>query len=180
MILVIEKHFDKLEEQRKRLLEEVEKLRPEQQTFRPAPDAWCMLEVIDHIALSEFNALRYMLKKIQGVDSIEKTDVFSSIRARMLNTFLKLPLKYTAPPAAEIQRREYYDFKEVTKEWADVREEYKEFLDNFDIPTSDKLIFKHPAMGRFNIIQTLDFQYEHVDHHIKQIERIKNNPEYPK
>ena len=179
MILIVQKHFDKLEELRIRILDDTRGLRPEQLLFRPEPEAWCILEVFDHLITAEGNGLKYMLKKIQGMDTIGKSDITADIRAAILNFTLKLPIKFKAPPAAQIQRREYYDFEEITKEWADLREQYREFLDHFDIAASEKLIFKHPIAGRLNIIQALDFQYEHAHHHEGQIERIKKHPEYP-
>ena len=179
MILVVQKHFDKLEAQRKQILDDVRALRPEQQTYRPEPTAWSILEVFDHLMMIEINSLRYMLKKIQGVDDIEKADVFAGFRSSALSFFLKLPIKYKAPPTAEIVRRDFYEFEEMEKEWNEVRTQWSEFLDHFDSPTAEKLIFKHPMMGKLNIIQAIDFIHDHFEHHIRQIERIKAHVDYP-
>jgi uncharacterized damage-inducible protein DinB len=180
MILMVQKHFDKLEAQRNRVLAEVGKLKPEQQLFRPTPDAWSMLEVFDHLITAETNGLRYMEKKMLGIESVQKTTFGSRWRSLLLNIALKLPLKFKAPPAAAIKRKDYYDFKETAAQWDALRNEWREFLDHFDKPTSEKLIFKHPVVGKLNISQTIDFIYEHVAHHEKQIARLKSCPDYPK
>jgi len=89
-------------------------------------------------------------------------------------------VKYEAPAAAQFQPREYYDFKEIEAEWNELRAEWQEFLDEFDKESAEKLLFKHPLMGRFNLEQTLRFMYEHVDHHRAQIKRIQDHPDFPK
>jgi len=180
MILLIQKHFDKLEALQREMLDDARRLRPEQQIFRPEPNAWSILEVFDHLITAEGNGLKYMVKKSQGMDTIKKTNLLAKLRLIALNVALKLPFKWKAPPAAEITRRDYYDFEEIAAEWNDVRKRYSEFLDHIDKAASEKLLFKHPVAGRFTIIQTLDFQHEHLAHHQLQIERIKQHAEYPK
>src|SRR6478672_8538262 len=108
MILIVQKHWDKLETKRKKMLADAGRLRPEQLLFRPTLEAWCILEVFDHLITAETNGLRYMEKKIQGLDSIASTDMGSRWRSLVLNTALKLPMKFKAPPAAAIIRKEYY------------------------------------------------------------------------
>ena len=53
MILVLEKEFERLEKQRKDILAEVRGLTNVQQTWRPNPDAWCLLEVFVHLMTAE-------------------------------------------------------------------------------------------------------------------------------
>ena len=181
MILVIEKQFERLEQQRKQLLEDATTMTHVQLTYRPEPTAWCILEVFVHLMTAETNGLRYMEKKLQGdLESMERSGMTAQIRAGLLNGFLRLPIKYKAPEVASFEQREYYDLKEIRAEWDELRAHWHEFLDQFDKPSAEKLIFKHPIAGRFNILQTLKFMYEHVDHHVKQVERIKSNPNFPK
>lgn len=181
MILIVEKEFEKLESQRKELLDSVAGMTHIQLTYRPEPGAWCILEVFVHLMTAETNGLKYMMKKMQGdVEKMEKSGFAAQIRAGLLNGFLRLPVKYKAPEVASFEPREYYDFKEIRAEWDELRQDWQEFLDNFDKPTAEKLIFKHPIAGRFNAIQTLRFMFEHVEHHVKQVERIRTSPNFPK
>lgn len=180
MILVLEKGFERLEKQRKDILSEVRGLTNVQQTWRPAPDAWCLLEVFVHLMTAEGNGLMYMTKKVQGIDDLEKGGISSNLRLALLNSFLRLPVKFEAPAGARFQPREYYDFKEIEAEWNELRTEWQEFLDEFDKDSAEKLLFKHPVMGRFNLEQTLRFMFEHVDHHRAQIKRIMDNPDFPR
>lgn len=179
MILVLEKEFERLEKQRKEILNQVRGLNNVQQTWRPTPDSWSLLEVFVHLMTAERNGLTYMTKKVQGIDDIEKGGIASEIRLALLNSFLRLPVKFEAPDAAKFEEREYYDFKEIEGEWDQLRKEWYDFLDEFDKESAEKLLFKHPIMGRFNLEQTLRFIYEHVDHHRAQLKRIQEHPEFP-
>ncbi|MDX2002439.1 MAG: DinB family protein [Chitinophagales bacterium] len=180
MILVVQKQFDKLELQRKHLLTEAAKLRAEQLIFRPTPESWCILEVFDHLMTAERNGLKYMRKKFLGIDKIPKANMMARFRSTILTTALSLPIKYKAPPAAAIARREYYDFDEMALEWDSIRQEWKEFLDQFDAPSAKKLVFKHPLAGMLTVTQAIGFIQQHVKHHIPQIARIKAHPDFPK
>ncbi len=178
MILVLEKEFERLEKQRRDLLNQVRGLANVQQTWRPGPDQWSILEVFVHLMTAERNGLTYMTKKVQGIDELEKGGITSDLRLALLNSFLRLPVKYEAPTAAQFQPREYYDFKQIEAEWNELRQEWREFLDEFDKDSAEKLLFKHPIMGRFNLEQTLRFIYEHVDHHKAQLRRIQEHPDF--
>lgn len=181
MILIIEKEFERIEKQRNALLDDVAGMTHVQLTYRPEPDAWCILEVFVHLMTAEANGLKYMNKKLLGdIETLEQSGFMTNVRLGILNGFLRLPIKFKAPEAASFEPRDYYDFKEIRAEWDELREAWKEFLDQFDKPSANKLIFKHPIAGKFNVMQTLQFLGEHVEHHVKQVERIKANENFPK
>lgn len=179
MIVPVEKLFNKIEAQRKNLIDEVGKLTHEQQNFSPSPETWSILQVFNHLITAETNSLKYMSKKIQGIATIRKAGVPAMIRSALLKLFLKLPLKYKAPKGVNVDHEEIYFFENQAKQWDDLRSALGKFLDQLDPVAAQKLIFKHPISGRMNIYQTLSFLYEHMEHHKKQIERIKIHPEFP-
>lgn len=181
MILVVEKAFDKVEQQRNTMLNGVAKLSHQQLNFKPDPKSWCILEVFEHLMTAEKNGLNYMHKKMQGdLDKIEATNLKSKLRSAFLRTALRSPIKFKAPAAASIKPKDEYYYDEVRTEWDEVREGWKDLADQFDKPTAEKLIFKHPLAGRLNLEQTMLFLYEHTDHHLAQLERIKSHPNFPK
>lgn len=180
MIVPVEKQFNKIEEQRKKLLDEVAKLSHDQQNFKPAPGAWSILQVINHLVYAETNTVKYMQKKLQGISSVEKAGVKARVRSLILSVALQMPVKYKAPKAALPVQEEVYIFDNLKMQWNDVRAEIAKILDQLNPADAEKLIFKHPVSGKFNIYQTISFLREHVDHHKKQVERIKANPVFPK
>lgn len=180
MVLIVEKEFEVLENQRKAWLQAASELSEAQLTFRPAPDAWCILEVFVHLITAESNGLKYVNKKILGdLNKIEKAGLGSTLRAALLKFALRLPIKFKAPPAATFTPREHYNYGEIKEEWDNLRQGWFDFLDQLDKPTVNKPLFKHPMAGKINMQQALQFMYEHVEHHKKQVERIKANPDFP-
>lgn len=179
MIVPVEKQFKSIEEQRKNLLNEIAKLSHAQQNFKPAPEAWSILQVVNHLLYSETNIVKYMLKKIQGIATVEKAGVQAKLRSVMLNTFLKSPLKFKAPKAAMPVQEEVYIFENLRKQWNETRAGFAKILDQLNPADAEKLLFKHPISGKFNIYQTMSFMQEHIAHHIRQVQRIKASPNFP-
>ncbi len=164
MIVPVEKQFKGIEEQRKNLLDEIAKLNHTQQNFKPAPESWSILQVVNHLLYAETNVVKYMLKKIQGIATVEKAGVQAKFRSLLLNTFLKSPLKFKAPKAAMPVQGEVYIFENLRKQWNETRAEFAKILDQLNPADAEKLLFKHPISGKFNIYQTMSFMQEHIAH----------------
>lgn len=179
MIVPVEKQFGRIEEQRRQLLDEVSKLSHGQQNFRPSPESWSILQVLNHLIFAETNTVKYLTKKMQGLATAEKSGLYAGIRLFTLNTFLRSPMKFKAPKAALPVQADVYVFDNVKKSWNDVRGQFGKILDQLGNADAEKLIFKHPISGKFNIYQTMSFLEEHIGHHKKQIERIKTSPSFP-
>jgi hypothetical protein len=62
--------------------------------------------------------------------------------------------------------------EELLKMWEAERLKLKTFLTSIDEKHVNKLIFKHPIAGMFNIAQGVAFLREHLIHHQPQIVRI--------
>lgn len=181
MILVLEKAFDRVEQQRNTMLDSVKGLSHEQLNFKSDAKTWCILEVFEHLMTAEKNGLTYMHKKLQGdIDKIGGTDMKAKLRSMVLKTALRMPVKFKAPAAARFKAKDEYHYDQVRAEWDEIREGWKELADGFDKPASEKLIFKHPLAGRLNMEQTFQFLYEHTDHHLAQLKRIQAHPNFPK
>lgn len=179
MIVPVEKQFKSIEEQRRNLLDEIAKLSHTQQNFKPAPDSWSVLQVVNHLIHAETGIVKYMLKKMQGINTVEKAGIQAKLRLILLQGFLKSPLKFKAPKVLNIPQEDVYIYDNVSKQWSEVRSEFGKILDQLNPADAEKMLFKHPISGRFNIYQTMSFMREHIDHHIKQIGRIKAHPNFP-
>ncbi len=179
MILTLEKQFNRLETQRKEIQNKLGKLTHAQLNFKPAEKEWSLLQVINHLIYAETNTVKYLNKKIQGLDSVKKSNLLAKLRLFILKLALRLPVKYKAPKAALPVQEEVYILENLITQWDEIRNQFKKILDGFDSKTSQKLLFKHPIAGRFDISQTLNFIAEHIEHHQPQIERIMKSPEFP-
>ena len=172
--------FNKLERQLDDLLQIVRPLSYAQQNFKPETNSWSTLQVFRHMIQSEGQINLYLRKKILGVKTIGRAGLTAKIRSIILNTAMRLSIKYKVPDAIKVDFEENYDFEKLSTEWRFLRGEIKSFLENIDDETSRKEIFRHPVVGRMSILQGLSFMNEHLGRHIRQVERIMLHTEFPK
>ena len=82
------------------------------------------------------------------------------------------PLKFKAPKGiADVP--DAGDLKESSFAWAEVREDWREFVETFPKTLSDRIIFRHPFVGLLGPAQTMIFLNEHLGNHVRQIARIR-------
>jgi uncharacterized damage-inducible protein DinB len=180
MVHSVSKNFTRLEKQMEELLKMVEPLSHIQQNFKPAAGEWSILQVFRHLIQSEGQINNYLQKKILGVNSIRKAGIFAKIRSMVLNTAMRLPVKYKVPEPIKVKFDDFYEFEKLTKEWKLLRQELKNFLEGLDEQTARKEIFRHPVVGRMSIIQGLAFMQEHLARHTQQVRRCTNHNKFPK
>jgi hypothetical protein len=140
----------------------------------PSPGKWSASQVVFHLINSEELSANYISKKLLAPEKLKKTGLKQNINSFLLNTFLKMPVKYKAPSVVA-KSEDKYSKAELFDRWKKSRINFKTLILNIDEKLYDDLLFKHPFAGRFNIYQTLTFIQEHIKHHIKQIDRIEKH-----
>ncbi|MCB0769713.1 MAG: DinB family protein [Flavobacteriales bacterium] len=161
--------FDRMERDRLRIVDELSHIPPERSAERPAPDAWSVAQVITHLAMAEEKALAYLEKKLE-VKKHGPVGHGAPLRLWFLNTVIRLPLKYKAPAiVADIPCTSYAVAKE---RWAAIRLRTRQRYQELDEKLLGHDLYKHPILGKFNLLQGLRFMAEHVKHHEHQIQRI--------
>lgn len=150
----------------------------EQRNFKPAPDKWCMLQVAQHILASENGTFRFF-KKYPPVKTGFTDQISGAVRSIALNIALKLPLKFKAPKAPELNPETALPWEETETAWVATRTELYNYFNSFEADKAAHIVFKHPLAGKFNVSQTLDFLLEHINHHLAQLKRIQQSEGYP-
>ncbi len=84
------------------------------------------------------------------------------------------PFRFKAPGALA-EMPETSDFKDASFAWADVREDWREFVESFPPALENKLIFRHPFVGLLGPTQVMIFLNEHLGNHVRQIARIRKD-----
>lgn len=176
----LNKEFNNLEDQLDALLVMVKPLNHAQQNFKPGTDSWSILQVFRHMIQSEDQINRYLRKKILGANTTGKAGVWAKVRSMVLNTAMRLPIKYKVPEAIKVDFEENYRFEELSAEWKSLRKELGAFLETLDDETAAKEIFRHPVVGRMSIVQGFTFMQEHLARHTQQVGRIMKHAEFPK
>lgn len=177
MLASLQASFDSIEHRRAALCADLTALPPEQLTFRPAPGAWSLPEVAQHLSLVDSRVTRVLIeRRVTGVTRRPVRDVL--IRARMLDVFfvsgirVKMPVKGVAPDST-------VPLEQTLVFWGSARATMKEYLDAMDEAASRTIVYRHPVGGFMDIFDTLRFIRRHHDHHLRQVARIRSAPDFP-
>jgi hypothetical protein len=139
---------------------------------QPADGGWSAVQVVEHILASESGTLGYMMKKSSGGwDVLEITGQEQIQSSSNLNTRLASNERYAAP-AILPQPLNELKADDLEVQWHYSRKKLYEFARQVEPLHYDKLVFRQPAAGMLNLLQTMDFLNLHLQHHIPQIGRI--------
>lgn len=170
--------FTHLETQREKLVNSYNNLSEKQLQFKPESDHWNLLQVMRHLITSEKQSLIYIQRKITRHEEAPKAGVDSYLRHIILKLALVLPIKFKAPKIAEV-KEDFPNFEEMKLEWDSIRSDLKDLIESSNDAILAKAIYRHPRAGMLNIKQAVEFLETHINHHQKQIQRIKNHPSFP-
>jgi hypothetical protein len=156
-------------------------LSPTQATFKPAPDAWCVTENVEHMFWAEHGAINGMWKTFEAFKNNKPV-------------FAGEPIHHGLPIEQIIEKtwKEKELVPEVAKPrlggpltfWIISLQNLQEILtglanalEGYDL---ENIIHPHPISGPLNVIQRFEFLRFHLNRHQKQIENIKAHPDFPK
>lgn len=161
-----------LDRELNRLLDDLKKYSFSQLAARPAPDAWSVLQIMQHLMIAEAKSIGYVKKKSSYPEGLKKAGSASWFRKVVLKMFLGLPFKFKAPPVVnEDHFRENVSLEQLAQEWRASRGELAHLLENLKPEWADKEIFKHALAGKMTIEGMLIFFADHFHRHRKQIDR---------
>jgi hypothetical protein len=164
--------YEQLEDDRARLMAELSKASGDTLSLKPSKDKWSVNEILTHLVTSEQLTIRYLKKKSLGVEQLRNSGLGEKIRYAVLEISQRLPLKFKAPKHVVSNTPEALPFPQLLTSWNATRQDLKEFLDSITDRNVNKLIYKHPVAGRFDVSQCLMFMREHYHHHLPQIKRL--------
>lgn len=162
--------FDIMENERMALLNELSSYSDEVLEKKPDADSWSVTEVIYHLKIAEEGALKYMNKKLE-VGGHRKAAASAGIKQRFLNFMVSLPIKFKAPKVAQLPKDANVSYRQAVAEWTTVRDALRSQYETVDESMIGNELFKHPAMGKMNLVQSVKFMRQHVKRHIGQIQR---------
>ena len=155
-----------LEAQRISLLHKLESLSEEQLKFAPAVNSWSIVEILEHIILSEELSVNYALKKVQAPQLLTSVKLGGRLKGKIMNVLLNLSLKFKASEMTSPKKK--ISMEDLKVRWEGSRTKL-ENLSSQAPDILDKGIMKHPRTGYLNFSQLLDFFSAHYAHHLKQI-----------
>ncbi len=137
---------------------------------------WCVAEILSHLITAEKMSLRYIQKKILGIEQIADTGVWEEVKINLLKISQRLPgLKFKAPQSVIDNTPVYRDLTTLHHEWSNLREELHSLLEKIPDHYRKRKIYRHVYAGYLNIGHALVFLREHISHHTPQILKLVNN-----
>ena len=166
----LEKEFQQLEDERKKLFAELKNYSEEMLNKYPKPEAWSVAEVIAHIITAEEMSLKYLMKKTQDT-SREGGETFNhKLRWLLVNVVFSFNIKYKAPEIVE-PKRGYQPLANLEMQWIKIRLQTLSVLDKLSDDELNKTLWKHAVAGKLNLHHMVQFFGVHFRRHKKQIER---------
>ena len=139
---------------------------------RTIGNKWSAGQILIHIITSEKLALQYMRKKTLGLATLKNSGFIEPVKLTVLKISQRLPIRYKVPKAIREKTPAPTSKEDVLQAWEKSRLELKAFLESIGEENIDKLIFKHPIAGMFNVTQGVAFLREHLLHHRPQVVRL--------
>lgn len=162
--------FDGMEADRQKLLKKLSGNSESTLEKKPSPNEWSVTEVIYHLIVAEGGALKYMQKKLE-VGGHDRAKANAGFKQRFLNFMISLPVKYKAPKVVELPKDTKVTFPQALSEWNEIRNGLRKEYESVDEQLIGNELFKHPLMGKMNLVQSVRFMRQHMNRHIGQIER---------
>lgn len=174
MNILLKQKLDRLEKLKSSIIREILSMPEDKANIQPEKGKWSAVQVGMHLYTAELNGLKYMQKKIQAADKLAPSGIMGKLRTLLLRLALRINIKYKAPEIVSNPSNRITP-KELKEKWTALRMELVSFLNEIPEKYHDKAIFKHPMAGKINLFQALDFMGDHMQRHLKQVNRIKNS-----
>jgi hypothetical protein len=166
---------DKLEiydQHRLALLDDLERLSDEQLRRKPGPDNWSLLEIVQHMVLSEREVLQDL------PESKELTARKRGFRARLSYAVVLAVLRWNIPapvPSDGMVPDGNTSLSELRHQWEENLSWLRDYLDTLRPEDLQRAVFRHPIAGPMTVAQTIDMAKLHFDVHFRQISKLKSS-----
>jgi uncharacterized damage-inducible protein DinB len=165
----------RVESRRREMIAEADRLTAEQLTFRPAPNAWSALDVLEHLVKVE-EAI------VSRVRSREPRRLVEAARAKaalgimrvlfVARGRIKVPVQGVLPLGG-------VTLSDLVSRWEAAQAALKERLESFGPQDWSRPMMRHPLIGLLTPSEGLTFIHSHMGHHRRQIARIPRARGYP-
>jgi hypothetical protein len=163
--------FNALETQRADLLHLINGISMEAANKHPN-GKWSIAQIISHLIASEQLSVKYLNKKILGIDAAPKTGISEELKMIVVTVSQRLPFKFKAPKVLTENTPIYENIEQLMKTWDQTRADLKAVLEKFQDNQINRKVYKHPIAGMLNIKQALMFFREHINHHTPQVKNL--------
>jgi uncharacterized damage-inducible protein DinB len=170
---ILKQDFDRIENQRKHLLSQLQDLSNEQFNRAPSAEKWSASQILSHLITAEKLSIGYIKKKIQGVENTDDSGLREELKMVLLKISQRIPgLKFRAPKYVVENTISYTNLQALQQEWQQVRTELSDLLEGISDNHIKRKIYKHARVGYLNVQHAVIFFGEHVTHHTPQLKKL--------
>lgn len=164
---------------RKMFLDSIDGLSDQQWRYKPAPDRWSVAEVSEHIVLAEDALWDLIQNRVlkQPATPDRKADL-SAKDERIMQVVPDRSQRAEAPESVRPSGR-WASREAVVQALKERRDRTIAYVQT----TQDDLrshVLKSPVLDELDAYQWILYLAAHSERHIRQIEEVKANPEFPK
>lgn len=170
MLRPLKRRLDRMERHRSALVGDLAGLSEAQLGFRPGPDSWHALEVVEHLVrVEEAIVLRAAQAKPsrtlgEGLRAAGSMVVLRLVMGAGIR--IKAPTKLVLPEGTAT-------LPELLERWDRVREKLRAVLADKTAADLHRPMMRHALCGWLTPKQTLSFLEQHLLHHQRQLARIR-------
>lgn len=160
------------------MLKAVEGLSHKQRNFQPAEDRWSVAGCVEHIILVEDFVFNTMLRVIQTPPQPARQ---AEIRPKDQIVIERVPARarrVMGPVEVHPQNR-WPEFEELLRQFETTRERSTRFATETQADLRSHF-FPHPFLGDLDCYQWLLFLGMHCERHVRQLEEVIADPQFPK
>jgi len=157
------------------LLRAVEHLTPDQGAFRPAPDAWSVAQVLDHLVWAELGGMNSMMTAIEAWRRGEPVWTEANPnRGKTIEEIVKATWreKETAPESAEPKMGGPLPY------WVALfrasQQVVERVAEEIGADELDDVIYPHFLSGPLTMRQRFEFLRYHMQHHMPQVAALRD------
>lgn len=176
MLTELHARADELQERRATLLRDLSTLSETQLAFQPAAGAWSIRQVIEHLLLVDGGI-------IERVTTRSPRAGRRQLRDRLGYAAVWVALRYglrVKAPVRGVLPAEGVALDAAAKRWGEVHRSLSAHLSGLGGQELSLFVFKHPIGGPMTLGEAIQFMTSHLEHHRRQIARIRQTAAFPR
>lgn len=159
------------EKSRNKLLKDLQSIDNTQLNTPSAEGKWSIGQILAHLLQVEQVTISSIQHKLQQ-EELHTVSLKNKVRAVLLKLALNSGMKFKAPPAVATVPT-IVSLEQIRQQWDETRYKLEDLLTELPPALLDKCLFRHPYAGMLTISQTLTFLQDHFNHHLHQIQHLK-------
>ena len=166
----LEKKLRRLNEWRAAWLDRIQAMPPDKLVAKPRPGKWSILEIIEHLAVSERVVFQDLPDPSLLVEHPRRLE--HRFRYLLVVVFLRSPIPIQMP-SQSLAPKGGRSLSECRRLWNENQEWLLAYVRQLDAEGLRRAVFEHPAAGPLTVGQMIYLNQIHIDRHVRQVESIQ-------